>query len=81
MLRLSPPVDSRPTDLTNIRYCPTFVPLTQSSIDQIIDELLANQTNEEGVQVTAQWVLSLGNNGSYLVHTQPRNPAFQVSLF
>ena len=53
----------------------------EARLHQIIDQLLTSQTNEDGVAVTAQWVLSLNNNCSYLVQTpHAANNTFQVNL-
>ena len=52
----------------------------EARLHQIIDQLLTSQTNEDGVAVTAQWVLSLNNNCSYLVQTpHAANNTFQVN--
>lgn len=71
-------LDDISADATSGRPYTTFIPPTHFAINRLIDDLLPTQTNEEGVQVTAQWVLSLGNNGSYLVRAQPQTPTFQV---
>ncbi|XP_067950897.1 calmodulin-binding transcription activator 2-like isoform X2 [Watersipora subatra] len=72
------PMYDMSTDLmTGCQNLSLASPPSPATINKIIDNLLASQTSEDGVQVTAQWVLSLGNNGSYLVQA-PQNPTFQI---
>lgn len=61
-------------------------PLTEPQLSQLLDELMSSQSNsgDSGVQVAAQWVLSLNNNGPYLVRApqtvEPGKQPIQVCV-
>lgn len=64
---------------------PSYNMPSEARLHQIIDQLLTNQTNEDGVAVTAQWVLSLNNNSAGYLQLQSNtgttNNTFQVGFW